>query len=86
MGLVCIRVFPYIGVAEGELGLALLRRGRVLRNKLHNVQIVLIAADTAFANDMHDARKNIGRAAAEAANVATQMPHGVSFLTRVQHL
>lgn len=51
----CGRLLPCVGVAEGELGVAFLRRGRVLWNKLHDVRVLLAAADAAFVDDVHDA-------------------------------
>lgn len=42
-----------IQLAE-EMCLALLGRGRVFYQKFHNVGVVLIAADVAFVDDVHD--------------------------------
>lgn len=38
-----------------EMGLALLGSGRVFYQELHNVGVVLVAADVAFVDDMYDA-------------------------------
>lgn len=61
------RIFPDLSATEGELGLAFLRRGRVLRQKLHNVRVVLVAANAAFVYDVHDAGEHVTRAAADSA-------------------
>lgn len=58
-------VLPGIGAAEGELGLAFLRRGRVVGNELHDMWVVLVAADAAFAENVHDAGEHVSGAAAE---------------------
>lgn len=73
-----------VGLAEGELGLALLRRGRVLGQELHDVQVLLVAADAAFADDVHDAGQHVARAAAEAA--AAGRTGRLLLLARVQDL
>lgn len=77
-------VFPGVRAAEGELGLAFLRRGRVLRNKLHDVRVLFVAADAAFADDMHDAGEHVSGAAAEPP--AARRLRRFLLLTRVQHL
>lgn len=58
-------ILPGVGAAEGELGLAFLWCGRVFGNKLHDMWVVLIAADAAFADDVHDAGEHVSSAAAE---------------------
>lgn len=73
-----------VGAAEGELGVALLRRGRVLGQELYDVRVVVVASQAASADDVHDARQHVAGAAAE-----TPQPRATSsflFLTRVQDL
>lgn len=77
-------VLPDVGPAEGELGLALLRRGRVLGDELHNVRVLVVAADAALADDVHDAGQDIAGAAAETARA--RRARRLLLLTRVQHL
>lgn len=77
-------VLPDFSPTEGELGLAFLWRGRVLGEELHNVRVVLVAADAAFADDVHDAGEHVARAAAETAS--SWRPRRFLFLTRVQDL
>lgn len=73
-----------VGTAEGELGVALLRCGRVLGQELYDVWVVIVASQAASADDMHDARQHIAGATTE-----TPHPRATSsflFLTRVQDL
>ena len=77
-------ILPAVGAAEGELGLAFLRRGRVLGDELYDVRVVLVAADAAFADDVHDAGEHVAGAAAEAAGA--RRPGRFLLLTRVQNL
>ena len=77
-------VLPDLVAAEGELGLALLWRGRVLGQELHDVRVVLVAPQAAFADDVHDAGENVAGAAAEAAGALRA--RGLLFLARVQDL
>lgn len=77
-------VLPAVGPAEGELGLAFLRRGRVLRQELHDVRVLLVASDAAFADDVHDAGEHVAGAAAETPGAGRA--GGFPFLTRVQYL
>lgn len=81
---VCGGVLPDFGPAEGELGLSFLRCGRVLGEELHDVWVVLVAADAAFADDVHDAGEHVARAAAE--TTGAWRPRRFLFLTRVQDL
>lgn len=74
-------VLPDFGPTEGELGLAFLWCGWVLGQELHDVRIVLVAADAAFAYDVHDAGEHVTRAAAETAGA--WRPRCFLFLTRV---
>lgn len=46
--------------------LALLGGGGILGHELHDMWAVLIAPDIALADDVHDARQDVGSAAAEA--------------------
>lgn len=77
-------VLPDLGPAEGELGLALLRRGRVLRQELHDVRVLFVPPDAAFADDVHDAGEHVAGATAEAPGA--RRARGFLFLTRVQDL
>lgn len=77
-------VLPHLGPAEGELGLAFLRRGRVLWQELHDVRVLLVASDAAFADDVHDAGQHVAGAAAES-SCARRARHFL-LLTRVQDL
>lgn len=77
-------VLPDLGPAEGELGLAFLRRGRVLRQELHDVRVVLVASHAAFADDVHDAGQHVAGAAAEAPRA--RRAGRFLFLARVQDL
>lgn len=75
---------PGLGPAKGELGLALLRRWRVLGQELHDVRVLLVAAHAAFTDDVHDAGQDVASAAAEptGGRGATRL----ALLTRVQNL
>lgn len=84
VGLAVGAVLPELGPAEGELGLAFLRRGRVLGQELHDVRVVFVAADAAFADDVHDAGQHVAGAAAEA--TCARRARRFLFLTRVQNL
>lgn len=60
------RVLPDVRPAKGELGVAFLWSRRVLGEELHDVRVVLIAADAASADDVHDAGQDVASTAAEA--------------------
>lgn len=79
-----VSVPPDLGPAKGELGMAFLRRGRVFGQELHDVRVVFVAADAAFADDMHDAGKDVAGAAAKTSGA--RRSSCLLFLTRVQNL
>lgn len=77
-------VLPDLSAAEGELGLAFLGRGRVLRQELHDVRVFLVAPRAASADDVHDAREDVAGGAAESAS--RRRATRFLFLTRFQDL
>lgn len=51
--------------AEGEVGVALLRGGRVLGQELHDVRVVGVTPQAAATDDVHDARQHVAGVAAQ---------------------
>lgn len=76
--------------AEREVGVALLRGGRVLGQELHDVRVVGVAPQAAATNDVHDARQHVAGAAAQRPRppgAAAPRPSGqLLLLARIQDL
>lgn len=75
---------------EREVGVALLRGGRVLGQELHDVWVVGVAPQAAATDDVHDARQHVAGAAAHRPHppgATTPRPSGhLLLLARVQDL
>lgn len=76
--------------AEREVGVALLRGGRVLGQELHDVWVVGVAPQAAATDDVHDARQHVAGAAAQRPHppgAAAPRPSGqLLLLARIQDL